>query len=228
VKTWTGHELYAPSSSPCGSESNMSEHLPAEIRASDQERERTCEQLREATLEGRLTLDEFSERFTLAQRARTRGELETIVRDLPMISTPPRQTAPSSISAIFSGVERSGAWRLAPRTSITAVFGSCKLDLRRATISSGVTELNVYVYFGSLELLVPEGVEVEVEAAAILSGREIKLSATSMPSDFKPLIRVTGTVVFGSINVRDAPNLSERIRESISTLFEQPRTDNQR
>lgn len=206
----------------------MSQQQPAEIRASDQERERTSGLLREATVEGRLTLDEFSERFMLAQRARTRDELEVIVRDLPVMSEPARQVPSAKVTAIFSGVDRSGAWRLAPRTAITTVFGSCKLDLRRATISSGVTELNVNIYFGSLDLIVPGGVNVEVEAAAILSGREIKLSDVSIPSDLKPLIRVTGTVALGSINVRDTPSLSERLRESITSLFEQPRTDGER
>jgi Domain of unknown function (DUF1707)/Cell wall-active antibiotics response 4TMS YvqF len=210
-----------------GSEPDMSEQ-GAEIRASDAEREQTSSALREATVEGRLTLDEFSERYLLAQQARSRGELDAIVRDLPARSAPQRQAVPGKLSAIFSGVERSGAWRLAPRTSISAIFGSCKLDLRKATISSELIEMDVRVMFGSLDLLVPEGVDVDVEAASILSGREIKLSQTSAASDLKPLIRITGTVVCGSINVRDAPSLSDRIRESITAMLDQPRTNTQR
>jgi hypothetical protein len=206
----------------------MSEQQPAEIRASDQERERTCEKLREATVEGRLTLDEFSERFTLAQRARTRGELDAIVCDLPALSQPSHQRASAKLTAILSGTERTGVWRLAPETTINVVLGSCKLDLRRATISSDVTTLDVRVLLGSLELLVPEGVDIDVEAGAILAGREIKLTRPGSTSGLKPVIRITGMVTLGSINVRDTPNLSERLKESISSLFEQPRIDNQR
>ncbi len=206
----------------------MSDQRPAEIRASDQERERTCERLREATVEGRLMLDEFSERFMLAQQARSRDELDAIVRDLPAMTRPTREVPASNLTAIFGSIDRSGAWRLAPRTSVTTVFGSCKLDLRHATISSDVTEINVNVYFGSLELIIPEGIEIDVEAAVVLGSREIKLAHPASPSDYRPLIRVTGAVALGSVKVRDTPSLGDRIRESITAMFEQPRTNNQR
>ncbi len=206
----------------------MSEQQPAEIRASDQERERIGEMLREATVEGRLTLDEFSERYMLAQRARTRNELQVIVRDLPALSRPERQQPPSKVTAIMSSVDRTGVWRLAPTTSITAIMGSCKLDLRKATISSDVTTLDVRVVMGSLELLVPPGVDVEVEAAIIMASREIKMSRATAPTGGRPLIRITGMAIMGSVNVRDMPNLSERLKESIMGMFEQPSIDNRR
>jgi hypothetical protein len=86
--------------------------------------------LREATVEGRLTLDEFSERYMQAQQARTRGELEAIAHDLPTAAFTARERPTSKISAILSGDERTGAWQLAPETAVTAILGSCKLDLR--------------------------------------------------------------------------------------------------
>ena len=206
----------------------MSEQRPEEIRASDQERERTGEMLREATVEGRLTLDEFSERYTLAQRARTRGELDLIVRDLPSLGAPAGRIPPAKVTAILSGVERTGAWRLGPSTTVTSILGSCKLDLRQSTISSDHTTLDVHVVFGSLELIVPPGVDVDIGAAAILSGREMKLSRPISLSGTKPLIRITGSVFCGSIIVRDTPNLGDRIKESISSMFEAPRPNDQR
>ncbi|MGA7672768.1 MAG: DUF1707 domain-containing protein [Nitrolancea sp.] len=206
----------------------MSEQRPEEIRASDQERERTGEMLREATVEGRLTLDEFSERYTLAQRARTRGELDLIVRDLPSLGAPAGRIPPAKVTAILSGVERTGAWRLGPSTTVTSILGSCKLDLRQSTISSDHTTLDVHVVFGSLELIVPPGVDVDIDAAAILSGREMKLSRPISLSGTKPLIRITGSVFCGSIIVRDTPNLGDRIKESISSMFEAPRPNDQR
>ncbi len=53
------------------------------ILASDAERERSIALLREAVVEGRLTLAEFSERVDLAQAARTDQELAGLARDLP-------------------------------------------------------------------------------------------------------------------------------------------------
>jgi hypothetical protein len=54
-----------------------------ELRASDEERERTAATLREAHAEGRLETHELDERVGLAYRARTRGDLAALVRDLP-------------------------------------------------------------------------------------------------------------------------------------------------
>ena len=60
----------------------MSDELP-EMRASDAERERIADVLRDALAEGRLGMDEFQERLDSTYRARTRGELVPLVRDLP-------------------------------------------------------------------------------------------------------------------------------------------------
>lgn len=54
-----------------------------EIRASDDDRQRTVAALERHTGAGRLTLDEFAERARLAHDARTLDELAAVVRDLP-------------------------------------------------------------------------------------------------------------------------------------------------
>jgi hypothetical protein len=54
-----------------------------DVRASDEERERTAGRLRDAHAEGRLESDELEERIGHAYRARTRGELHALVSDLP-------------------------------------------------------------------------------------------------------------------------------------------------
>jgi hypothetical protein len=56
------------------------------IRVSDAERETIIAQLHAATAEGRLTLEEFSDRASLAYASRTRGELARLVDDLPVPS----------------------------------------------------------------------------------------------------------------------------------------------
>ena len=52
-------------------------------RVADADRDRTVTLLREHVVEGRLTLDEFSERMGAALEARTRGELDAVMADLP-------------------------------------------------------------------------------------------------------------------------------------------------
>jgi hypothetical protein len=55
------------------------------IRASDDDRERTVALLREHHAAGRLTLDEFSERLDQAYAAKTLGDLDGLMSDLPAI-----------------------------------------------------------------------------------------------------------------------------------------------
>ena len=53
------------------------------VRASDADRESVAERLRKAAGEGRLRTEELEERLEVALSARTYGELDSIVRDLP-------------------------------------------------------------------------------------------------------------------------------------------------
>lgn len=73
------------------------------LRASDADRERVVSRLREQVGEGRLTLDEFSERSAAAYRARTVGELDALTRDLPALvpataTAAPRWLVPMAIA----------------------------------------------------------------------------------------------------------------------------------
>jgi hypothetical protein len=53
------------------------------LRASDEDRERVAERLRNATAEGRLLAEELEDRLGAVFSARTYGELDTVVSDLP-------------------------------------------------------------------------------------------------------------------------------------------------
>src|ERR1039458_450870 len=56
---------------------------PLAQRVSDAERDETVTLLREHLVVGRLTLDEFSERISVALQARTRGDLHEALANLP-------------------------------------------------------------------------------------------------------------------------------------------------
>lgn len=53
------------------------------LRASDADREKIADRLRKATAEGRLLAEELEERLEAAFSARTYGELDAVVDDLP-------------------------------------------------------------------------------------------------------------------------------------------------
>lgn len=67
------------------------------MRASDRERDKAAEILRNAYAEGRLNTEEFGERSLTAYAARTWGELDDLTADLPV---PPPDESPSEIVAV--------------------------------------------------------------------------------------------------------------------------------
>ena len=177
--------------------------MSQEPRVSEAERQHASQRLQAACVDGYLTLDEFSQRVEQAMAARTRPELSVLLADLPAASVAP-VTRPARVrtSVVLSGVDRSGAWRVAEDTTILVVLGTCKLDLRRATISARVTSIAVRVLFGSLEMVVPSGVEVDVNASSFGSNKTIRLTGPATRPD-APRIEIHGYVLGGSLTVRD-------------------------
>lgn len=70
----------------------------ARLRASDEDRDRVVEQLRKAASEGRIAAEELEQRVHAALIARTYGELDALVADLPGPRT--RQRRPSAATPV--------------------------------------------------------------------------------------------------------------------------------
>jgi len=66
----------------------------ASLRASDADRERVAEALRQHHVDGRLDAEELGQRLDRVYAAKTLGELEAITTDLPPIQVPARAGAP--------------------------------------------------------------------------------------------------------------------------------------
>jgi hypothetical protein len=63
----------------------------ATLRASDADRDQIAERLRKATAEGRLLAEELEERLEATFSARTYGELDAVVADLPGVTVHRRE-----------------------------------------------------------------------------------------------------------------------------------------
>lgn len=194
---------------------------PVEMLASDEERESTCAMLQDASVDGRLDLEELADRVRMAHLARTRGELQEIVRDLPAahtsVVTGPALT--SRVTAVLGGAERSGPWRVGEVCQARVVAGGCKLDLRNAVISGHVTTIQAGVFAGSLEVIVPEGVAVALEASGVASSKSLRLKGPRAAPG-APVIRIAGSIWAGSLTVRDKPRLGQRLREAMGKFFD--------
>ncbi|HEY7076557.1 MAG TPA: DUF1707 domain-containing protein [Solirubrobacteraceae bacterium] len=169
-----------------------------DVRASDAERERAVERLRAAAVEGRLTLEELADRSEAANRAVMRAELEQLVADLPA----PLPAAPAQAKPVraIGDVKRSGAWLVPAESHYRSWLGNVQLDLREARIGAADVRIDVRTLFGVIDLLVPEGVEVDVRARTRM-GR-IRQEHSEPAALGAPRIVLTGGSVFGEIRVR--------------------------
>lgn len=110
--------------------------------------------------------------------------------------------ASEELSAVFSSVERRGPWIVPRHLAVKVAFGSAELDLRQAVLKGGVTSVSVSVSFGSLELIVPPHLGVDVQVGTFAGSVEHGVPLPSLLEDSsRPVVRVTGDVRFGSCEV---------------------------
>ncbi len=186
------------------------------MRASDADRDRVADVLREALAEGRLTPDEHAERLDAVYGAKTHGDLAPITRDLPISlaagarpapapvpqppATPPRPASHEPIVAVFSEVKRKGRWTVPAESTATAVFGKVELDLREAVLEQREVTITANSFFGAVEFLVPEGVHVHDAGVAIFGNRAADQPGAPQPD--APVVRVRGVTLFGAVEIK--------------------------
>ena len=182
----------------------------SEIRVSDQDRDRAAAQLRQHATDGSLTLDEFAERIGVALTARTRGELDAVVADLPSVpaSETRRGRARRWVVAVMSGSQAKGRWRVGESVTAVAVMGGCELDFRRAEIDAAEVRVTAVAVMGGIDIIVPEGIAVELSGLPIMGGKQLKIADVPfLPGS--PVISVRAFPIMGGVKVRSK---SERHR----------------
>ncbi|MFJ3302641.1 DUF1707 domain-containing protein [Streptomyces sp. NPDC086549] len=205
----------------------------AELRASDADRERVAEVLRDALAEGRLDMEEFEERLEATYKARTYGELTPVTRDLPG----PAAAAPPAVSlrkepvesgswagrivggegsstgavAVMSGFQRKGRWTVPKRFSCFAFWGGGEIDLREADFADREVEINCVAIMGGVHVIVPPGVEVVVRGIGIMGGFDHR--EEGVPGEpGGPRVVVTGFAFWGGVAVERKLTRAERQR----------------
>ena len=181
-----------------------------QLRASDAERQAVADRLNTAVGEGRLTLAEFSDRVGAAYAARTHGDLEPLVSDLPEPATRPAivvdarplpaRPAAAPLEIMIGAIKRRGRWRLAADTALGVAVGPIKLDLRGADLAAREITLSARTVVGSVKVWVPRGVRVEIEGATAVGTRTIEES--NLPPDLDvPTLRLRLDTVLGTVKV---------------------------
>ena len=139
---------------------------PRDLRASDADRERVLTLLGEAAADGRLTLEEHSQRAERAYSARTLGELAGLTTDLAAPSAQPIQLdSGRAITGLFRRESREGHWVVPDRLVASAICTEVTLDLRQALLQSSRIVVMATVILGTLRLIVPDEVAVEISSS---------------------------------------------------------------
>lgn len=189
------------------------------LRASDADRDRVADILRDALAEGRLDAEEHAERIDAVYRAKTMGELEPLVRDLPATGHPSSaaaraedgdDTAPAeNLVAVFSGSTRKGRWRVGRRTNAFSLFGSVEIDLTQALFRQRLSVINATSIFGSVEIRVPENITLRGSGTGVFGSFEVVTLEAEDPE--APVVVVNGYSVFGSVEAK--PRRGRRISD---------------
>jgi len=165
------------------------------------DRENAVQTLQHAAGDGRLPLNEFSERVGTALTAETRHQLAAATAGLKAAPPVGSTRTVSSIVTFFGHRRQAGRWRLPGTLRARALFGDLYLDLREVTVHDDVVDISATTLFGNLTVDVPEGVEVELTGFDVLGDRELRLAPVPrLPGT--PLIRVRAHGLFGDVYVR--------------------------
>jgi hypothetical protein len=183
------------------------------LRASDRDRDQVADVLHAAYAEGKLDLEEHTERTTAAMNARTFDELAALTTDL--VPTPPTALrpvrapaapavydaeAPDRVTAMLAESKRTGPWQVRRVTQANVFMGSVTLDLTEATFATQEIEVNCTQFLGQITIRVPLGTTVRIEAANVLGDSSVK--HIGEPDQAMPVVVVKGTNILGEISIR--------------------------
>lgn len=179
-------------------------------------RERAGALLQRRFTEGVIDIDAYDHRVGVVESATAVDEIEAVIADLAPDEGVETALVPTgtthalaareiddegSIRSVFGSVKRSGAWSVPRRLKVRSVFASGRLDLRHARLPPEGALIEVNLVFADLEILVPPGMRVTVEAEAILA--EVGDAEMHEIDPTIPPLRVIGRAVVANLVVKE-------------------------
>ena len=83
---------------------------------------------------------------------------------------------------------------------LTAVLGSCQIDLTRAGLAAEGAVIEIFAFWGGIELRIPEDWALDLQASVLMGGIEDK---TQSQDSSAPRLVVKGLALMGGLEVRN-------------------------
>lgn len=190
-------------------------------------REETIDALCREFARDALTMPELERRLTRAREARSQDELRALLADLPApvapapapswrsrrsgvepdatrtsVAAKPENRLGSHLAiAVMGGTRRVANWAPPGNMLAIAIMGGVELDFREAILQPGVTDINVFAFWGGVQITVPPNVRVESHGLAIMGGFEAA-DRPSSPGQDAPVIRIIGVAIMAGVEVK--------------------------
>ncbi|WP_127346508.1 LiaF domain-containing protein [Pseudidiomarina mangrovi] len=181
-----------------------------------------------------ISAEAFERRLDEAMASNSHQHLVDLVSDLPMEadkrydaskerSFSPKyaagdNTEDDKIISILGNGLREGEWLVPKRIKVIDILGSSKLDFTDAIFQHQHIEIELATVLGSVEIFVPESVNVTVKMFNIIGSSEN--SAPSMAGRQAPHITITGYSVLGSLDVKVKRTMKEKFVAFANNLRE--------
>ena len=196
---------------------------PPALRASDADRERVVDILRQAAGDGRLDVDELDERMQRVYATKTVAELRPLIADLTPavaftaqpasgVTVRPGEGGTGTILSIMGGNDRKGRWRVAKHCMVINIMGGSDLDLNQAELADREVTITVFSLMGGSDIYVPKGVDVQVSKLGLMGGNDVELDDETPPLG-APVIRLRLISIMGGTDVKQGPKLSRAERK---------------
>ncbi|MGY1841235.1 MULTISPECIES: DUF1707 domain-containing protein [unclassified Modestobacter] len=201
------------------------------VRASDADREAVVTRLQTALGEGRLAVDEFTQRVDVAYAATTTAELDGLLDDLPApasefpaVGEIVGERTNGAVATVFGDVH------IAPVTGVperaSTVFGDVRIDLRGLRTGAEVVHLQLGTVFGDVDVIVSEGVAAEIEGWTVFGDRKTQLAPVPRLAG-TPRVVVRGWTVFGDLKLRslapgESPSRWRAVMDRLAARREPP------
>lgn len=106
-----------------------------------------------------------------------------------------------SMMAIMGGISRRSLSRAFRGGEATAIMGGCEIDLRDAVLTSEGATIDVFAFWGGIEIKVPPGWRVDNRVFVFMAGSDDSTKGTAPPS--APGLTVRGLAVMSGVEIKN-------------------------